>query len=98
LIGKALAKVFGTSNEREIKRLRPLVDQVIPLSPSSSSSQTSSFGAKTTEFRARIKERTQEADNEIARLSAEMRLLPTRIFAARLTSGPSGGLRRATGA
>ena len=33
MIGKALAKVFGTSNEREIKRMRPLIDQMNAFEP-----------------------------------------------------------------
>ncbi|MCU1254289.1 MAG: protein translocase subunit secA, partial [Candidatus Angelobacter sp.] len=76
MIGKALAKVFGTSNEREIKRLRPLVDQVNTFESQFKQLTDEQLRAKTAEFRARIKERTQEADNEIARLNAEMKSAP----------------------
>ena len=76
MIGKALAKVFGTSNEREIKRLRPLVDQINTFESQFQQLTDEQLRAKTAEFRARIKERTQEADNEIARLSAEMKSAP----------------------
>jgi len=76
LIGKALAKVFGTSNEREIKRLRPLVDQMNALEPQMQQLTDEQLRAKTAEFRARIKERVQEAEAEIARLSAEMKAAP----------------------
>ena len=34
MLGTLLAKVIGTQNERELKRLRPLVDQVNALEPS----------------------------------------------------------------
>ena len=76
MIGKALAKVFGTSNEREIKRMRPQIDQMNALEPQMKQLTDEQLRAKTAEFRARIKERTQEADNEIARLSAEMKTAP----------------------
>ncbi|MGZ7083203.1 MAG: preprotein translocase subunit SecA, partial [Candidatus Angelobacter sp.] len=76
MIGKALAKVFGTSNEREIKRMRPQIDQMNALEPQMQQLTDEQLRAKTAEFRARIKERTQEADTEIARLSAEMKTAP----------------------
>ena len=76
MIGKALAKVFGTSNEREIKRMRPQVEQINALEQQLQQLTDEQLRAKTAEFRARIKERTQEADNEIARLSAEMKTAP----------------------
>ena len=34
MLGSLLAKVIGTQNERELKRLRPLVDQVNAFEPS----------------------------------------------------------------
>ena len=76
MIGKAFAKVFGTSNEREIKRIRPLIDQMNALEPQMKQLTDEQLRAKTAEFRARIKERTQEADNEITRLTAEMKTAP----------------------
>ena len=33
MINKAIAKIFGTSNEREIKRISPLVDAINTLEP-----------------------------------------------------------------
>ena len=76
MIGKALAKVFGTSNEREIKRMRPLVDQINALEPQMKQLTDEQLRAKTAEFRARIKERVQEAEAEITRLTAEMKEAP----------------------
>jgi preprotein translocase subunit SecA len=73
LIGKALAKVFGTSNEREIKRMRPLVAQINALEPQMKQLTDEQLRGKTAEFRARIKERMQEAEAEIARLTAELK-------------------------
>jgi preprotein translocase subunit SecA len=76
LIGKALAKVFGTSNEREIKRLRPQVDQINALEPQMKQLTDEQLRGKTAEFRARIKERVREAEEEIARLTAEIQKSP----------------------
>ncbi|MGC2698240.1 MAG: preprotein translocase subunit SecA [Candidatus Angelobacter sp.] len=76
MIGKALARVFGTSNEREIKRLRPLVDQINALESQMMQLTDEQLRGKTAEFRARIKERVQEAESEIARLTAEMKSTP----------------------
>ena len=69
MIGKTLAKVFGTSNEREIKRMRPLIDQINGLEAQMKQLTDEQLRAKTNEFRARIKERTKEAETEIARLA-----------------------------
>jgi preprotein translocase subunit SecA len=76
LIGKALAKVFGTQNERDIKRMRPQVDQINALEPEMQQLSDEQLRAKTDEFRARIKERVQEAEAEIARASEEIQSQP----------------------
>src|SRR5579859_4686485 len=56
--------------------MRPLIDQMNALEPQMQQLTDEQLRAKTAEFRARIKERTQEADTEIARLSAEMKTAP----------------------
>jgi preprotein translocase subunit SecA len=76
LIGKALAKVFGTSNEREIKRMRPLIDQINALEPELKQLTDEQLRGKTAEFRARIKDRLKDVDAEIARVNAEMQSAP----------------------
>jgi preprotein translocase subunit SecA len=76
LIGKALAKVFGTQNERDLKRMRPEVDAINALEPQMQQLTDEQLRAKTDEFRARIKERLQEAEAEIARVTAEMQSAP----------------------
>jgi preprotein translocase subunit SecA len=76
LIGKALAKVFGTSNEREIKRLTPQVERINALEPEMKQLTDEQLRGKTAEFRARVKERMQEAEAEIARMTAEMQNAP----------------------
>ncbi|MEJ2324721.1 MAG: preprotein translocase subunit SecA [Nitrospirota bacterium] len=49
-----LKKIFGTKNEREIKRLSPLVDKVSSIEPSVSALSDSELKAKTDEFRRRL--------------------------------------------
>jgi preprotein translocase subunit SecA len=73
LIGKALAKVFGTSNERAIKRLQPLVDQINALEPQMQQLTDEQLRAKTAEFRARVKERVKDVEESIARVNEEMK-------------------------
>jgi preprotein translocase subunit SecA len=76
LIGKALAKVFGTQNERDIKRIRPLVEQINALEPEMKGLSDEQLRAKTDEFRARIKERLQAAEAEIARATEDLQGQP----------------------
>jgi preprotein translocase subunit SecA len=76
LIGKALAKVFGTSNEREIKRLRPLVDQINAFESQTKQLTDEQLRGKTVEFRTRIKTQMQDVDTEIARLTEEVKSAP----------------------
>src|SRR5687767_3132794 len=54
MLGTLLAKVIGTQNERELKRLRPLVDQVNALEASIKPLSDEQLRGKTAEFRARL--------------------------------------------
>ncbi len=54
MINTVISKVFGTSNERAIKRLRPLVDQINALEPAVQTLSDEELRAKTAEFRQRI--------------------------------------------
>src|SRR5215510_297005 len=54
MIGQLLAKVIGTQNEREIKRLRPRVVEINALEPSIQSLTDEQLRAKTVEFRERL--------------------------------------------
>ncbi|MBN1863122.1 MAG: preprotein translocase subunit SecA [Dehalococcoidales bacterium] len=47
---------FGDSNEKELKRLQPLVDRVNELEPDFEKLSDEELGAKTEEFRARLKD------------------------------------------
>ncbi|MGB7218477.1 MAG: preprotein translocase subunit SecA, partial [Vicinamibacterales bacterium] len=55
LLDTILAKVFGTQNERELKRLRPIVGDVGALEPALQVLSDEQLKAKTVEFRERLK-------------------------------------------
>src|SRR5215203_2690763 len=54
MIGQILAKVIGTQNEREIKRLRPAVADISALEPQIQPLSDEQLRDKTVEFRKRI--------------------------------------------
>ena len=54
MFNKLLAKIFGTSNERAVKRLLPTVEQINALESSIHSLSDDQLRAKTAEFRQRI--------------------------------------------
>src|SRR6185436_625320 len=54
MIGQLLAKVIGTQNEREIKRLKPLVAEITALEPQIQALSDEALRQKTDEFRARV--------------------------------------------
>jgi preprotein translocase subunit SecA len=72
LINSTLGKVFGTRNDREIKRLRPRVAGINVLEPEMQKLSDEQLRAKTDEFRKRIQDRlsriTDEPDADPERL------------------------------
>ena len=54
MVGGLLKKLFGTKNEREIKRLLPLVEQINSLEPKISILSDSQLKDKTPEFKKRL--------------------------------------------
>ena len=56
---KALTKIFGTANERVIKKLLPIVTQIGALEPEMEKLSDEQLRAKTAEFRARIAAKLQ---------------------------------------
>jgi preprotein translocase subunit SecA len=54
MIGQLLAKVIGTQNEREIKRLRPFVAEIGALEPGIQKLTDEQLREKTVEFRKRV--------------------------------------------
>ena len=54
MIDGVLAKVFGTKHDREIKKLRPVVDAINALEPQMQALSDAELAAKTKEFKQRI--------------------------------------------
>jgi len=71
LLDKALTKVFGTSNERAVKRLMPVVVQINALEPETQKLSDEQLRAKTVEFRARIAAKLEGITDEEAKVAAE---------------------------
>ncbi|MGH9648976.1 MAG: preprotein translocase subunit SecA, partial [Terriglobales bacterium] len=65
MINKLLAKVLGTRNERELKRLRPMVDRINALEPEVQRLTDAELKAKTDEFRSRIAEVLKPYDADV---------------------------------
>ncbi|MGA8151138.1 MAG: preprotein translocase subunit SecA [Terriglobales bacterium] len=74
MINRLLGKVFGTKNEREIKRLMPRVAAISELEPAMQKLSDEGLRAKTEEFRRRIQDRlksiAEEPDADFDRLKA----------------------------
>jgi preprotein translocase subunit SecA len=64
LINTLLGKVFGTKNEREVKKLMPKVQQINALEPEVQKLTDAQLRAKTGEFRQRIAERIKHLSDE----------------------------------
>jgi preprotein translocase subunit SecA len=64
LINTLLGKVFGTKNEREIKRLLPNVEAINALEPQMQGLSDEQLRAKTDAFRARIQERLSKIQDD----------------------------------
>jgi preprotein translocase subunit SecA len=69
------SKIFGTQNEREIKRLGPSVAQINALEPQMQALSDADLRAKTDEFRHRVAERTASIEDEVERRRAENEIL-----------------------
>jgi preprotein translocase subunit SecA len=75
LLNSAIAKVFGTSNERAVKRLMPIVAQINALEPATQALSDDQLRAKTGEFRQRIADALKgiedTPENKDERIAAE---------------------------
>jgi len=75
LIGSVLTKVFGTNNERVVKRLLPVVQTISALEPEVQQFSDEQLRAKTQEFRARIAAALGGIEDADARIAAEKQVL-----------------------
>jgi preprotein translocase subunit SecA len=85
LINNVIAKVFGTSNERELKRIAPLVEQINALEPEMRQLSDEQLRAKTEEFRKHIRERVdviEDVDEKDSELAAALDEVLPEAFAA----------------
>jgi preprotein translocase subunit SecA len=71
VIGNLLTKVFGTSNERVIKQLLPVVDAVGEFEPEIQALSDEALRAKTIEFRSRIATKVEGIKNADELYTAE---------------------------
>ncbi len=84
MFNKLAAKVFGTSNEREIKRILPRVDEINSFEPAMKQLTDEQLRAKTEEFRQRIRERVdaiEDADEKDQELKAVLDEILPEAFA-----------------
>jgi preprotein translocase subunit SecA len=84
LFNKLLAKVFGTSNERAVKRLMPVVKQINDFESAMQTLSDEALRAKTAEFRQRIAaaiEGLEDADERIAAEKAALTAILPEAFA-----------------
>ncbi|HEV2486262.1 MAG TPA: preprotein translocase subunit SecA [Terracidiphilus sp.] len=72
---KLLTKIFGTSNERAIKRLMPFVRQISALEPEIKQLTDEQLRGKTVEFRTRIAKKLEGITDEDAIKAAEKEAL-----------------------
>jgi len=63
LFNKVAAKIFGTSNERELKRIMPLIERVNAFEAAIKPLTDERLRAKTEEFRQRIRERVDAIED-----------------------------------
>jgi preprotein translocase subunit SecA len=64
LIETVVGKIFGTKNERELKRLKPRVAAISALEPEMQKLSDDELRAKTDEFRRRVQERLEQFSDE----------------------------------
>ncbi len=81
MLNKAIAKVFGTSNERAVKRLMPTIAQINSLEPSIQALSDEQLRNKTVEFRQRIADALKDIpdtpENKDERIAVEKEALTT---------------------
>ncbi len=75
MIGSVLTKVFGTSNERAVKRLLPTVQVIAEFEPMVQGLSDAELRSKTVEFRARIAAVLDGIDDQDERRAAEKQVL-----------------------
>ncbi len=82
MIGSLVAKVFGTKHEREIKKLRPIVERINSLEPEIKALSDADLKAKTPEFKERF-DRGESLDDLLPETFAVVRESARRVLGLR---------------
>ena len=75
MFNSALAKVFGTANERAVKKMLPVLAQINSFDEATKQLSDADLAAKTTEFRARIAAALDGITDPDQRIAAEKAIL-----------------------
>lgn len=79
---KVLSKIFGTQNDRELKRIRAIVEEINKFEPNISSLNDEELKAKTIEFRERL-EKGETLDDILVEAFAVVREASRRVLGMR---------------
>ncbi|MCG6925581.1 MAG: preprotein translocase subunit SecA [Acidobacteria bacterium] len=82
MINTILTRVIGTSNERQLKRMAPLVEQIGALEPSVRPLTDEQLAARTTEFKARL-QKGETLDDILPEAFATVREAGRRVLSMR---------------
>lgn len=97
MINNVFTKVFGTSNERAVKRMQPTLDQINSFEPALQPLTDEQLRGKTAEFRERIAARTAHIADRDERIAAEKvvldELLPEAFAVVREAGRRAVGMR-----
>jgi preprotein translocase subunit SecA len=74
MVMKVIQKVFGNKSDRDIKRLRPIVDEINEIFETLRDKPDEWFPARTAEFKAELNAFFEELDQELDRNSMEPEL------------------------
>ncbi len=88
-VGRALGKVFGSANERRIKRMRPIVARINELEPWAEEASDEEIRAKTAEWKAAC----AELEGRAAKEAFLREILPEAFALVRESARRSLGLR-----
>ena len=98
-VEKALTKIFGSANERLLKKLWPIVAQINSLEPSFQSLSDDQLRAKTVEFKERIAKRLEGSEDltpeayKLLELEALEEIMPEAFACVREASVRVTGMR-----
>src|SRR2546421_11446787 len=94
---KVLTKVFGSSNERFLKSIRPTIEQINEFEPSIQKLSDDELRAKTIEFRERVADAVKDArdkdDRKYREQEALSEVLPEAFAVVREASKRTTGMR-----